>query len=169
MYAKPSSSEALQFFHFSFANAKDFVKRFTRIPIFICKSSLTEIKEFPWICVKRCKCVHVDCRFFFFFLHWSLANYKQLLEYSRKSGSPELQMHMHSIMRIHEEGRRTSVLVVLFLAAVIPVFRHLQSLRNGNMILASILFIFFSKLSLCLYQVPSESVREFSTFSVIWL
>lgn len=73
-------------------------------------------------------------------------------------------MHMHSIMRIHEEGRRTSVLVVLFLAAVIPVFRHLQSLRNGN-----ILFIFFSKLSLCLYQVPSESVREFSTFSVIWL
>lgn len=78
-------------------------------------------------------------------------------------------MHMHSIMRIHEEGRRTSVLVVLFLAAVIPVFRHLQSLRNGNMILASILFIFSSKLSLCLYQVPSESVREFSTFSVIWL
>lgn len=54
-------------------------------------------------------------------------------------------MHMHSIMRIHEEGRRTSVLVVLFLAAVIPVFRHLQSLRNDNMILASILFIFFFK------------------------
>lgn len=68
------------------------------------------------------------------FLHRSLANYKQLLEYSRKSGSPELQMHMHLIMRIHEEGRRTSVLVVLFLAAVIPVFRHLQSLRNDNMI-----------------------------------
>lgn len=52
---------------------------------------------------------------------------------------------MHSIMRIREEGRRTSVLVVLFLAAVIPVFRHLQSLRNDNMILASILFIFLFK------------------------
>lgn len=49
-------------------NAKDFLKRFGRIPIFICKSSLVEIKEFH---LDLCQVMHVSsCEmqiFFFFF------------------------------------------------------------------------------------------------------
>ena len=54
-------------------NAKDFLKRFARIPIFICKSSLMDIKEFH---LDLCQTMHLSsCEmqiYLFIFLHLSL-------------------------------------------------------------------------------------------------
>ena len=76
IYANPySSGEALQFSPGgrglgrggTLQNAKDFLKRFARIPPSLSASHLSQkSKSFTWICVKRCKRLHVKCRFFFF-------------------------------------------------------------------------------------------------------
>ena len=76
IYANPySSGEALQFSPGgrglgrggTLQNAKDFLKRFARIPpIFICKSSLTEIKEFHLDLCQAMQASSCEMQIFFF-------------------------------------------------------------------------------------------------------
>lgn len=123
MHANPYSSSEVLFFHrggWEVGNAvkckRISSKDLPRIPIFICKSSLEEIKRISLGFVSSNATVFMlnASRLLFFFCIGALPTTNDFWSQPRRSGFPELQMCVYWIMRIRGERRRISTTTSIF-------------------------------------------------------